>query len=257
MTDENLNRGGEPTNGTPKFDEGVTEPTPKSNPTFDQAEIEKLLKVNRDSQDFIKQLKSETAEMREQIKALQEDLSKSRTIDDLVNRYTQPNEYEPGPKAPQVDEEKLLERLRNEVFSELSAAERTRLEQQNWQKSVSALKERHGDKYNDYVADRAKALNMPMEDMQGLAKTHPDAFLELVDGSRPRSTQPTTPSQSSSTFGDDVAVRYQRISVTRLQDTPEGREANRMWKDPEFQNQYRQYILERARKNGSQFGNTI
>ncbi len=48
-----------------------------------------------------------------------------------------------------------------------------------------------------------------------------------------------------------------KISTLRLRNTPEGREAKRQWEDPDFQRRYRMWVLNRAKTNGSSFGNNI
>lgn len=269
MTDENQNTGVENTNPTPKFGSGEpnTEQPNQGSDTpevkFGRDDVESLMKQNRDAQDFIKQLKDETASMRSEIKVLQEEVSKSKTIDELFDRYGQQNENTEltGQKTPQLDEQALLAKLKEDVFKDLSQAQQAELQQRNWNESVRLLKEKFGDGFATYVDTRANELGMSNSDIEAMARTHPKAFVELVGGgSKMRNPEPTRSSQSTlySDPANDLEVRYARVSRLRRNiTTEEGREAARQWSDPTFQDKYRQHILEKAQREGSQYGNAI
>lgn len=264
MTDENQ-QSGEPTETTPKFGEGATQTETRSEkvePRFNQEDVEKLARMNSDAQGFIKTLKTETSELREQLRAIQEDLAKAKSVDDMIEamRQQDTNLDSPGPKTPQLDEQALLAKLKDEVFKDMSQVQQQELADKNWNESLNLLKGQFGDGYAKYVDQRAQELDMTNEDMEALARTKPKAFVELVGGSAKTNTPgPTRSSQTSAPLGDgDISVMYARVSRMRRDlNTAEGREANRMWKDTSFQEKYRQHILEKARKEGSQFGNAI
>ena len=270
MTDENQNTSGEPTETTPQFGSGVNntdnaEPqNTKVEASFGSEDVTKLYKMNRDAQEFIDRLKEETSTMRNEIRTLQEELAKSKTIDDLLDSYNtqqQNDSNSTGPKAPQLDEQELLAKLKDEVFKDMSQAERQRREQENWEESVKLLKDRYGDGFAKYVDERARELDMSNNDMEAMARTQPKAFMELVGGTqKTRNPEPTRASQQSlySDPSADLEVRYARVArLRRNLGSEEGREAAKQWNDPEFQAQYRTHILEKARREGSKFGNQI
>lgn len=219
-------------------------------PVFGKEDLEKVLKQNQHGQDHIRRLESETAEMREQIRQLQQELSNSRSIDELLSEIRQQNteSHEPGSTTPPVDENKLLEKLKSQVFADLSAAEQANLEQSNWQQSKTLLQERHGDGWASYVDSRAEELDMSIKDLESLAKTSPKAFIELVSpGQKPKGAVNPTQStfkQAPVSGDDDFEVRIQRLSVLRRDlSTPEGRQANAEWNSPEFKARWAQHIL--------------
>jgi len=216
-------------------------------------DLDKVLKQNQHGQQFIETLKAETSELREQVKQLQQDLSQSRTIDDLLSEIRQQNEsYQPESTTPQVDENKLLEKLRSQVFADLSAQEQAKLQQENWQRSKSLLQERHGDGWASYVDSRASELDMTIEDLESLATTSPKAFIELVSPGQQmnKGSVPPTQADSKGPSGptDSFELRYRQIARLRKDlSTPEGREANQTWNDPQFQAEFRRRILKSSK----------
>ena len=242
MTEENQNTGSETPETKSEFLGGET--TETSEPSFDKSEIEKLAKMNSDAQTFINQLKTETAEMRSQIKGLQEELSKSKTIDDLIDNYGQQTS-EPGPKTPPVNEQELLAKLKADVFAELSATDQKAREEKNWQDALAQAEAKFGEGYGNYVDARAKELNISVEDMRSYAKTSPNVFMELLGEKQAGTPPPTQGTQQppSSAIGDDVKVRYAKYVRVRRESTPEGAEARRMLADQDFMDLYRKSIL--------------
>lgn len=236
----------------------------QSGARFTEEDIEKILSRNSHAQQHIRTLESETAELRQQLQQLQEELGKSKSIDDLLEAMRQQDEETnmPGSTAPQLDKNELLAQLKEDVFAELNQAERARLEQQNWQETERLLREKYGEKYGFYVDERAKELDMTNEEMEALARTKPKVFMELI-GERQSKASTPSPTQSSERstprYGDaDIEIEFRRVAQLRKNPmTEEGREAARRWADPGFQARYRQHILEKARKEGSQFNNLI
>lgn len=257
MTDDNRSPV-TPDEGTPKFgtDKGTTEGTP----SFGKDDIEKVLSQSRHAQDHIKTLETETATLRTELRVLQEEVAKSRSIDDLIAAMQQDQgTNSTGPKAPQLDQQELLTKLKQEVFRDLSTSQQQALEQKNWQQSISVLKERFGDKFGHQVDKRAEELGMPIEQMEIMAKTSPAAFIELVAGVKTtRTPAPTMGSQSAPYNSEaDIEVMYARVIRLKTSNSPEGKEARKTWGDPEFQKQYRAHILSKAKKAGSSYGNMI
>jgi len=227
----------------------------KGEPSFSQEDISKILKQNANAQEHIKNLETETAQFRSQIRELQEELQKAKSIDDLLDGLQQPNDT-PGTTSPQIDETQLLNKLKEEVFRDLSAAQQQALEEQNAAEAVRAAQEKFGDGYKSYVQQRAQELDLSLEQIENYARTSPKVFMELLGTPKGQTPSPTTGSLSAPIDSDaDIEAKYRRISTLRLMNTPEGIEARRTWENPEFQAQYRRHILEKASEKGSTFGN--
>lgn len=251
MTDQEMNQ--EPTtpeNEPAKFGADQSqEPEAK----FGKDDIDKLLKQNFHGQEHIKTLEQETASLRQQLNELKEQLATSKSIDDLISemRNERGNEenHQPGPTTPQVDKEQLLNELRTRVFEDLSAVEQANLQQKNWQDSVNLLKERHGDGYAKYVDDRAEELQMDVKQLEELAKTSPKAFMELVSPGTKSTVSPTQTTTRGMFQGQpDIEVQYRQVATLRKNlRSEEGRKANALWNDPDFQKQYRMHILKKFR----------
>tara|TARA_Y100000114_G_scaffold43216_1_gene38654 strand:- start:5220 stop:5984 length:765 start_codon:yes stop_codon:yes gene_type:complete len=229
--------------------------------TFTKEDLEKVLKQNINGQNHIKTLESETAEYKQQIAELQQQLEASKSLEEMMadlrdNEPTSPT----GPTATQVDKASLLEELKSEVFAELTSQQQKDLQDKNWQQSVEALTAAHGDKYDVYVAERAGELDMSVDQLADLAKSSPKAFLDLVGVKSGGVIAPTTPSTRTLNLdtGPDLESDIRKTaSLKKDLDTPEGRDANRKWKDPDWQRKMREEILEKAKKEGSQFGNRL
>lgn len=257
MTGENQNTG-DPGTTAAKFgssDQG----TSGSQGTFSAEDLAKIMNQNKHAQDHIKTLESETANMRAELQKLQEELARSRSIDDILAAMQQQDTNQPGSTAPQLNQAELLKTLKDEVFKDLSVAQQTAMEQQNWSESIKMLQQRHGEGYAKYVDQRAAELGLPVPHLENLAKTSPRAFMELVSPGTTRSAAPTTGSYSSSPVNADAETEamFVKINTLRFRNTPEGREAKRTWEDPDFQAKYRVWILEKAKNKGSNFGNTL
>ena len=228
------------------------------NITLSQDEIQKIVKQNLNAQEHIKNLESETKQYREQLSELQNELTKSRTIDELLESIQQQNTDTPGPTAPQINKEELLNELKAEVFRDLSAAQQSALEEQNAAEAVRAAEELYGEGYKSYVQQKAADLGVSLEQMEQYAKTSPKVFMELLGGQKSQTPTPTIGNQTLPPSNDsDIEARYKRVSTLRLMNTPEGIEARRLWESDEFQSQYRRHVLEKAQKEGSDFRNQI
>jgi len=253
MTDDNQNpsQGSVDSGGTPSFGSGDHQPNGEVQ--FGKEDLSKILKQNANAQTHIKTLESETATLRNELQALRNELAKARTIDELLNDSRQSNDSGlTGSTTPQLDAQALLAKLKEDVFSELTQAQRQAVEAENWETSISTLKARYGDRYAAYVDSRARELDMSIDDMESLARTKPKAFMELVDKKGTGIPSPTIPSQRSALMGDvDMGAQYSKLVRLKASSGPEGREAAQMLADPGFQAQYRQYILDKARREGT------
>lgn len=254
MTDEDLNTG-DPSK-TPEFgsNQGSDGDQNKQTDgvTLSQEDIDSLKKSNSHAQEHIKRIEEENKQFREDLRNMQSELQKAATIDDLMTTYRQPeSDDSPGTTSPQLDEEALLTKLKQEVFNDMSYAQQLDQENQNWDTVEAELKQRHGEGWASYVDERAQELGMTNDQMEGFAKTSPKAFMELVGGST-RSAQPTQGSLIPPQGGmDDTEAEMRRIAHARKDlSTAEGREANAKWQDPEWQKKYRASVLKDVDQKG-------
>ena len=254
MTDDNQNASDPSTEAKPEF--GSDKDQSKVKPQFGQDDISEILKQNVHGQAHIKTLESETAQLREEIKTLQQELANAKSVDDLINEIRQNNESTTmtGSTTPQIDEEQLLAKLTEKVTSTMTLQEQLKLETDNWNTVTQALQAKHGEGYAAYVDSRARELGMNNVQMETLARQNPKAFIELVSpGTTFNRTAPTTPSMTSPKSNESQEQEAEFSKVARLKkdlSTEEGREANRKWNDPDWQRVQRQRILDKAKREG-------
>lgn len=243
---------------TPASNEAESQNTNSGDNHGGTDELSIIKKRLDDSQEFIETLKRETKELRDRNKQMEEDLTRARSLDEVLDAV---RESERGstsePTAPRFDENELLSKLEERVFQNLSQRQREELENENWNKTNELLKGKFGDKYIDQVNQRAKELGMPVSEMDRIAKTSPQALYDLVAG--PSSTTSRIPQPTQSSVNTSVANAktntseyFSKISGLRHLNTPEGLEARKVWKDPEFQKAYRLHVLENSGTNKQQ-----
>lgn len=231
--------------------------------SFTKDEILNIVKSNQHGREHIGTLEEENKQYREQINKLQEELSASKSMSELMAELRETNiQSDPsGLTAPQVDENALLAKLEQQVFDRMNAQQQEAVLESNWNSVEGELRQKHGDRFDSYVSERASELGMSPEQMVQMGATTPQAFLQLMGGDRKSTVAPTTPSNERAPIGSGELTLDQQIakvaSAKKDLDTPEGRDANRLWKDPEWQRKMRQQIIDEAREKGSQFGNFI
>lgn len=228
--------------------------------TLTKDEIEKILKQNTHGQDFIETLKEEKRELETKMEQLQQELQNRQSISELMEevRNTNYNTDQSEPTAPQVDENALLAKLEQQVFDKLTRQQQEAALEENWSSVESQLREKHGERYDSYLTEQAKELGMSNEQLVQMGATTPKAFMRLMGENQSRGPAPTTSSERAPMSDPDQQRQTEFSNVARRMrdlDTPEGRDANRMWKDPQWQKQQRERILSRMQKEGSQFGN--
>lgn len=235
-------------------DEGtVTTDTVITTTYIPEENVELLKKRLKDKDDFIETLKGETKDYRDKIQQLEAQLQQAKTIDELLDavKNNEPSDTS-EPTAPRLDEDKLLSKLEERVFGKLSQKQKETLEEQNWNESVTKLQEKFGEKYIDYVRNRATELKVPIEEMDRLAKTSPIAFMELVSGQQQRTTsmQPTQSNQRSSQTnqgsGQQNEEYFDKINRLRFVKGSDGDEARRVFNSKEYQANWRKHILSKV-----------
>lgn len=209
-----------------------------------QEELERILKRDQHAQEHIKKLEEEAQAYRDLIAEYEDKTKESRTVEELLERINQASATRnEGPTASDVNVDDLISAAEERVLSSLNARERQEKEASNFNKAVESLKETYGDKYGDIVRTRASELGLGIEDMDRLAKSSPTALVELVRGQkRTASPQPSSSSvNTGANFGDPHDLSH--FSKLRKEDP-------KSFYSSEVQKQYRQAILEKARKEG-------
>lgn len=222
-------------------------------PQFGQEEIQTILKQNVHGQEHIKTLEGETTQLRDTITNLEQELANKKSMEEMIGDIQQQN-YDPnspGQTGPQLDETKLLEKVKEQVTAEMSFAQQMSIETSNMAEVQKELTEKHGTAYASYVDARSKELGMTNPQMEGLARINPRAFMELVSPGQGRSYH-TVPSQTSpqSSQEDVEAAEYKKIGKLRKLHTEDGYEARRTWEDLDWQKKHRVRILETAKREG-------
>lgn len=162
------------------------------------ARLEKRL---NDKDEFIDTLKSETKEYREnlakrdaEIQELREKLealgSSNSKIDEALKELTQKREVGSADRA-EVNLDEVVERATAKMKEDLTAEQRLAAEAANFNQVESAVKETYGEKYLDSLAERCKALDMSLVELDRLAKVSPKAALELLNLKATKTPTPT------------------------------------------------------------------
>ena len=216
-------------------------------------EIESRLRRDEHGQKHIKDLESEASVMRDTIAELQSKLTEAKTIDSLFERMDQQQNKSTTsgePTASAVDVDKLLSQTDERVEALLTQRERQQREERNFTKAFNDLQATYGEKVNERVQQRARDLGLDVAEMDRLAKNAPDALVELIRGPQ-QARNPNQPTLSSVNGipqnGEDELEKFAKLR----------RENPKEYHKPETQAAYRRAILEKAKKDGSQFGNPI
>lgn len=229
--------------------------------TFSKDDISKIMKQNFHGQEHISELETETKGLRDKITDLEAEVTKRATMEEMMAEMRSTGyDSDSGVIAPQVDENALLAKLEQQMTARFTEQQATQQLEQNWTKSMSALEQKHGEGYESYVDERAKALDMTNDQMVQMAATAPKAFLDLMSASPSSQAAPTT-SSSRTLFAEDTqteALEYSKVAkLQRNIETDEGRKARELWTDVEWQKKHRTRMLDLAKTEGSNFGNII
>ena len=244
MTDQNMS--GDPGNkdDTPSFSSQADQQSKKQ----DEINIEDVLKRDRHAQEHIRKLEAERKADRDRIAALEQDLAKAKTIDDLMSwrkqdSYTDMNEPTSRDNVSQIDVDALVTAAEQRVLESLSAKERESREMNNYQSVLNALKEKHGEHVDSKVANRAQELGMSIPDMVGVARRSPRAFFELM-GEKEIKTPASTFGGNTNLKGSSEPGVDDMLRLMKDKDPA----ARKTWQDPEYQRRLRLKILEEYRK---------
>lgn len=235
-----------------------TKPPATDGLSLTKEQLEQILKQNSHAQNHIKTIEDDNKKLREQLLAMSNELDNAAKIDDLLEGLANPRSSTntSGQTAPQLDKNQLLAELKAEIFTELTNSQTVALETENLQTSIEFAKQKFGEKYQDTLRSISVELALSEEYLEALAKTSPKAFQTLVSGGKQDKMNftPTINSfRTSPTQSDEIDLS--RVARARNLRTPEGREADKLWKDAEFQRKARIQILNKMNERGSQFGN--
>ena len=230
---------------------------------FSAEDVQKIMKENFHKQTHIGTIEGENKELRQKIEDLEKKVQESQSMEDFMAQMREQNYNpdQPGPTAPQVNENELLAKLEEQVFNRLTEKQQEAAYTANVEEVLSQLQEQHGPGYQDYMASKAKELGMTNEQVLQMAATAPKAMINLMSDSQ-KQAPAYTQSSERAPIGDSTIDVDQALSkvAANLNDgfhTPEGRAARQTWNDPDWQRSMREQIINKARKEGSQFGNRL
>ena len=140
------------------------------------SDVEQLAKAYVHADKHITLLERQTEELRadlgkdDKINQILEQLSTEKTTTDTAETTTQTTE--------ELSKETLEDLIKNTVTD----LEKIRTAEQNRTKVIEDLKTKFGGKANEVLANRAKALNMSLKQLEDMAATSPTAFMTLIEG---------------------------------------------------------------------------
>lgn len=220
-------------------------------------QLEQILKQNSHAQNHIKQIEEDNRKLREQLQGLSKELETSTQFDDLLaglaSSKSSTNSSEQT--APLLDKNQLLSELKAEIFNELSNSQRAAMEEENLRASIQTAQQKFGAGYEKELLNLAQELDLTPEYLESLARTSPKAFATVIGNSKTKTPFSPTINSFRTEPLNSTDLDISRVAKARNLNTPEGREAERQWRDPEFQRKARQQILARLAEKGSEFGN--
>jgi uncharacterized protein YigA (DUF484 family) len=141
---------------------------------IDPVEYEALRKRDEAAQAHIERLERENAEARDKVVELQDNLSKATTLDEALERIQ--NQGESQQTVDRTDVAQIVEEVLGQKQTQTTM-------DSNWNSVVASLTQTYGDweAADLKVQERAKELDISIEDATRMAKQNPKAFLQLFD----------------------------------------------------------------------------
>lgn len=206
----------EPSQGTfsgesPTDKDQSQQETPVSVNNSHQSDVDKINKRLNDKDEFINKLKSETAEYRQSIDTLREELSKRPSLDEIMEHINQ----QTGSNPTTIDPDDLINRAVEATENRMSQKQVQQKTQDNI-KSVSDIlnKAFQGEDLDQKVATIAAENDMTFDEVFELAARNPKAALKILG----IKTEPRTGS-TDSTGSINTAGFYQNTDRSKA---PEG-----------------------------------
>lgn len=179
----------------PASPSGVPENTNPATPAVDQ-NSEKLAMLEKrlnDSQQFIEQLKSEGAEMREE---LQKRITAEQVLEHVKSKEEQTDKVEKP--EPGLDLDAISDLVKNQVTQTMTEAEAAKTVSQNQDAFTKALVGKYGEKAEEVYNQFAKEAGLAPGDLDKLVGKSATAGLKMF-GLTSSTVQSTAPSTGSVT----------------------------------------------------------
>lgn len=150
--------------------------------------VPKALDALAHSQAYIPQLKTENDTLKMELEKMKEELASRQAVSEVVDKITaQQDTQGTPPQVSGLDEQKV-----QELFQQFNAQQQVQAVATSNQNMVDqALVSKFGDKAQEVVGAKAQELGMTVEGIVELAKTSPQAALQLFQVSGPQSAPPT------------------------------------------------------------------
>lgn len=140
-----------------------------------------LIKSKVESDLYIKTIESQKDELRADYMKAQEEIQKSKALEQLIDRLnnkevpagTTPAVQNTPPSVAMNDIEKMFD-------DKYEAKKRSEVETSNFNKVQAKLQERFGARAGEVLAEQSNTLGLSKEDVNSLAKKSPDAFFRML-----------------------------------------------------------------------------
>lgn len=137
-----------------------------------------LIKVKVDADLYVKTLEAQKDELRMDYMRSQEEIQKSKALEELIDRL---NNKEAPVVTPKTENTPSTDIDFNKLFEEkYEQKKRTEVETSNFNQVQNKLKERFGNTAGDVLAEQASTLGLTKEDVNALAKKSPEAFFRMM-----------------------------------------------------------------------------
>ena len=151
------------------------------------SDTEELAKGKLESDQFITKLESENEELRTEIdKRLAVEEAMNRMVEQSAKTPQKPIENEGGPKEEPVDIDAMLDK-------KLAERDTISTQKQNFESSVSLMKEAWGDEWQQELKTRSRQTGISVEELQGYASNNPTVLNTLLGLSPAVSPKPQVP----------------------------------------------------------------
>jgi len=149
---------------------------------------EDLAKSRLEADQFIDQLKNETA-------GLREELEKRPSKDEILDIVRSTRNDTTENQGSGLDEETVL----NLVDTQVTAIEQRRIAQSNAEKAANKVLELYGDKASEFTQGKANELGVSVDYLLDMASRSPDAFFATVgiSGAAPKTNSSNQAPQST------------------------------------------------------------
>lgn len=181
------------------------------------------------SQKYIPELKSQLTGTVEELNRVKEQMSKFENIEDTVQRLLaqqQKTQHTTDPVNSGLDEQAVIKLVQDS----LQQSKSHEIAEANMKLVNDTLVSKFGDKVIDVLESKAKELNTTRKSLGELSKSNPKLVLALFEDGKPKVTNPTVPSRTTSPPTDKpnnepkrsmlsgVSVRDQAAEMKRLRD---------------------------------------